>query len=68
MMTLSNGNIVRVTGPLRGEYTCHRWIPFTEASDADLWCFVWSTPMPAVEQKIETPVISDDDYDVIVMK
>ena len=27
MMTSSNGNIVRVTGPLCGEFTGHRWIP-----------------------------------------
>ena len=68
MMTLSNGNIVHVTGPLWGECTCYRWIPLTEASDADLWCFLWSTPKQAVEQNIETLVISDDDYNVIVMK
>ena len=35
----SNGNISRVTGPLRGEFTGHRWIPRTKASDAELWCF-----------------------------
>ena len=27
MMTSSNGNIFRVTGPLRREFTGHRWIP-----------------------------------------
>ena len=27
MMTSSNGNIFRVTGPLCGEFTSHRWIP-----------------------------------------
>ena len=27
MMTSSNGSIFRVTGPLRGEFTGHRWIP-----------------------------------------
>ena len=27
MMTLSNGNIFRITGPLCGEFTGHRWIP-----------------------------------------
>ena len=36
MMTSSNGNIFRVTGPLCGEFTCHK------ASDAELWCFLWS--------------------------
>ena len=41
-MTSSNGNIFRVTGPLLGESTGHRWIPITKASDAELWCFSWS--------------------------
>ena len=27
MMTSSNGNILRVTGPLCGQFTGHRWIP-----------------------------------------
>ena len=31
-MTSSNGNISRVTGPLCGEFTGHRWIPLTKAS------------------------------------
>ena len=44
MMTSSNGNIFRVTGPLCGEFTGHRWIPLTKASDAELWCFLWSAP------------------------
>ena len=30
MMTSSNGNIIRVTGPLRGESTGHRWFPLTK--------------------------------------
>ena len=42
MMTSSNGNIFRVTGLLCGEFTGHRWIPRTKASDAELWCFLWS--------------------------
>ena len=44
MMTSSNGNIFRVTGPLCGEFTGPRWIPCTKASDAELWCFLWSAP------------------------
>ena len=40
MMTSSNGNIFCVTGPLCGEFTGHRWIPCTKASDAELWCFL----------------------------
>ena len=44
MMTSSNGNIFRVTGPLCGEFTGPRWIPRTKASDAELCCFLWSAP------------------------
>ena len=36
MMTLSNGNIFRVTGPLCEEITGHRLIPLTKASDEEL--------------------------------
>ena len=42
MTTSSNGNIFRVTGLLCGEFTGPRWIPHTKASDAELWCFLWS--------------------------
>ena len=47
-MTLLNGNIFRLTGPLWGwggggvgvgGFTGHWWIPITEASDAELWFF-----------------------------
>ena len=41
MMTSSNGNIFRVTGPLCGEVTGHRWMPLTKVSDIELWCFRW---------------------------
>ena len=34
MMTSSNGDIFRVTGPLCGEFIGH----------AELWCFLWSAP------------------------
>ena len=34
----------RVTGPLCGEFTGHRWIPRTKASHAELCCFLWSAP------------------------
>ena len=40
MVTSSNGNIFRVTGHL----WVPRWIPQTKASDAELWCFLWSAP------------------------
>ena len=59
MMTSSNENISRVTSPLCGESTNHRWIPLTKASEAELWCYLWSAPDQMVEQTIETPVILD---------
>ena len=43
-MTSSNGNIFRVTGHLCGEFTGPRWSHRTKASDAELWCFLWSAP------------------------
>ena len=52
-------HILRVTGPLWGESTGHQWIPPTKASEAELWCFIWSAPEQTVEQKNETPVIWD---------
>ena len=42
MTTSSNGNTFWVTGHLCGEFTGDRWIPRTKASDAELWCFLWS--------------------------
>ena len=42
MMTSSNRNIFRVTGHLCGGFSGPRWIPRTKASDAELWCFLWS--------------------------
>ena len=33
--------IFRVTGHLCGEFTGHRWMPCTKASDAELWCFFY---------------------------
>ena len=50
MMTSSNENIFRVTGPLCAEFTGHRWFPRTKASDAEPWCFLWSPPEATVEQ------------------
>ena len=41
MMTSSNGDIFCVPCPLWGKFTGHRWIPFTEASDAELWFFFY---------------------------
>ena len=59
MMTSSIGNIFRVTGLLCEEFTGHRWIPLTKASDAKLWCFLWSACEQTVEKRMETPVIWD---------
>ena len=59
MDTSLNGNIFRIAGPLCWEFTGHWWISLTKASDAELWCFVWSAPEQMVEQTIETPVIWD---------
>ena len=42
MMTSLNGNIFRVVGYLCGEFTGHRWITRTRASDVERWCFLWS--------------------------
>ena len=39
VVTSSNGNIFRITGPLWVEFTGHRWIPPTKASDAELDVF-----------------------------
>ena len=59
MMTSSLGNIFHVTGPLWGESTGDWWIPLTKASDAEIWCFLWSAPEQTVEQIIDTQVICD---------
>ena len=44
MMPSSNGNIFHIAGTLCGEFTGHRWIPHTKATDAELWCFLWTAP------------------------
>ena len=49
LMTSSNANIFRVTGPLCMEFTGHRRIPLTKASDAELWYYLWSAPKQTVE-------------------
>ena len=33
--------------------------PSQKASDAELWCFLWSVPEQTVDQTIEMPVIWD---------
>ena len=59
MMTSSNENIFRVTGPLCGEFTGRRWILLTKASDAELWCFLWSANEQTVEETIVRLVMWD---------
>ena len=44
MIMSSNENIFCVTGHLCGEFTGSRSIPHTKASDAELWCLLWSAP------------------------
>ena len=51
--------IINVIGPLCGEFTDHRWIPITKASDAVLWCFLWSAPEQTFEQTLNILVIWD---------
>ena len=51
MMTSSKGNIFRVTGHLCREFASHQWIPRSKASDADLWCFLWSVPDKPVSKQ-----------------
>ena len=43
-MKSSNGNFFRIIGPLCAEFTGDQWVPLTKASDAELWCFLWSAP------------------------
>ena len=59
MIMSSNENGFRVTDPLWGETTAHRRIPLTKASDADLWCCLWSTTERTIEQTFGTQVIWD---------
>ena len=64
MMTSSNGNIFRVTSLLCGEFTGHRLIPRTKASDAELWCFLWSGTEPTFAMRVAITItsgaVSDD--------
>ena len=71
MMTSSNRNIFRVTGPLCVEFTDHRWIPRTKASAAELRCFLWSAPWIngwVINREVGGLRRNRALYDVIVMK
>ena len=59
MMTSSDGNIIRATGPLWGEFTGHRRIPLSKASGAELGHFLWSVTEQTIKLAIETTVIWD---------
>ena len=67
-MTSSNGNIFRVTGPLCGEFTGHRWIPRKGWSGALVfslicaWINSWVNNRAAGDQRCHRA-----HYDVIVM-
>ena len=41
--------------PLCGEFIGHWWIPLTKASDAELWCFLWSISKQSRRRWFETP-------------
>ena len=60
MVTSSNGIIFRVNGPF--QWGIHR-SPVTEASDVELWCFLWSTPQHAGGLRLHRT-----HYDVTVME
>ena len=63
-----NGNIFRVTGPLCGEFTGHRWIPHTKASDAELWCLICTPINGSVNNgKADNLRCHRAHYEVIVM-
>ena len=52
------------------EFTGPRWIPLTKASDAELWCFLWSAPW--INSWVNNREVGDlrrhrAHYDVIVM-
>ena len=64
MMTSSNGNILRDTGPLWGESTGHRWNPFRKVRDAELWYFLWCAPEQTAEEAVEMPWRHDAYCDV----
>ena len=67
MTTSANGNIYRFIGPLWGESTGHRWIPLTNANDAEIWCFLWTAPEQKFEQTIGDFRHHRVHYDVNVM-
>ena len=64
MMTPSNGNIFRITGLLCGEFTGHRWIPFSKASNTEqiffdfLWINDWVNNPEAGDLRRHRPIMT----------
>ena len=56
MKSSSNGNIFRVTVPMRGEFTGHRWIPLIKASHAAF--FYLRLSKQSTRRWFETPLHS----------
>ena len=68
MITSSNRNIFRATGPLRGEFTGHRWIPRTKASEALMFSLIYARISPWVNNRESSNLRRHRaHYDVIVM-
>ena len=40
----------------------HRWIPFTKASNAELWCFVTCTPGRVIAQHVELLMVERHEH------
>ena len=57
MMASSTGKIFRVTGHLCREFTGHRWIPCTKASDVELWYLLWSLCMKPISFQSKASVV-----------
>ena len=68
IMTSSNENVFYVTGLLCKEFTSHQWIPLTKASEAELWCFLWSVPIWANNWDTDDLRRQDIHCDVTVME
>ena len=49
----------RVTDFCEGNPVVTGGFPLTKASEAELWCFIWSAPEQAAKQTLETLVIWD---------
>ena len=59
--------------PLCREFTGHQWIPCTKASDAELWCFLWSAPELWINSWVNNREAGDlrhhhAHHDIIVIK